>query len=105
MSRGGRSARATTSTRIWRRCGAISRLDEMVALKRAISAALIGIAILATPAPAETPKYGGSLTYMIPADGPPSFDGHREATYATVHSAAPYYSVLIRVNPNDPGSA
>ncbi len=45
----------------------------MVALKRAISAALIGIAILAMPAAAETPKYGGSLTYMIPADGPPSF--------------------------------
>ena len=53
----------------------------------------------------ETPKRGGTLTYMIPADGPPSFDGHREATYATVHSAAPYYSVLIRVNPSNPGSA
>jgi peptide/nickel transport system substrate-binding protein len=38
----------------------------------------------------ETPKPGGTLTYMIPADWPPSFDGHREATYATVHSAAPY---------------
>src|ERR1700747_3575174 len=53
----------------------------------------------------ETPERGGPLTYMIPADGPPSFDGHREATYATVHSAAPYYSVLIRVDPNNPGSA
>src|SRR5438105_6027739 len=53
----------------------------------------------------EEPKRGGTLTYMIPADGPPSFDGHREATYATVHSAAPYYSVLIRVNPNNPSSA
>src|SRR5438876_11960834 len=41
---------------------------------------------------------------MIPADGPPSFDGHREATYATVHSAAPYYSVLIRINPYNPAS-
>src|SRR6266481_1720949 len=49
-------------------------------------------------------KIRGTLTYMIPADGPPSFDGHREATCATVHSAAPYYSVLIRVNPSDPGS-
>jgi hypothetical protein len=44
----------------------------------------------------ETPKYGGTLTYMIPADAPPSLDGHRETTYATVHSAAPFYSVLIR---------
>src|SRR5438876_8998631 len=41
---------------------------------------------------------------MIPADGPPSFDGHREATYATVHSAAPFYSVLIRINPQNPSS-
>ena len=41
---------------------------------------------------------------MIPADAPPSFDGHRESTYATIHSAAPFYSTLIRVNPEDPGS-
>ena len=40
---------------------------------------------------------------MIPADAPPSFDAHREETYATIHSAAPFYSVLIRANPYDPG--
>jgi hypothetical protein len=48
---------------------------------------------------AETPKRGGTLTFMIPADAPPSFDAHREATFATVHSAAPFYSVLVRINP------
>src|SRR6202030_376242 len=47
---------------------------------------------------------GGTLTYMIPADAPPSFDGHREATFATVHAVAPFYSVLIRVNPENPAS-
>ena len=73
-----------------------------MALGRAISGGLIGTAILAVPAGAETPKYGGTLTYMIPADAPPSFDGHRESTYATVHSVAPFYSVLIRVNPENP---
>ena len=52
----------------------------------------------------ETPKRGGTLTYMIPADAPPTFDGHRETTYATVHSVAPFYSVLIRINPDNPGS-
>ena len=52
----------------------------------------------------ETPKRGGILTYMIPADAPPSFDGHREGTYATVHMTAPFYSVLIRVNPENPSS-
>jgi peptide/nickel transport system substrate-binding protein len=28
------------------------------------------------------PKHGGTLTYMIPADAPPTFDGHRETTFA-----------------------
>src|SRR3974390_2491302 len=54
--------------------------------------------------PAGMPKRGGPWTYMIPADAPPSFDGHREATFATVHSVAPFYSVLIRVNPENPSS-
>ena len=69
-------------------------------------AAGLGVALLMTaPAQAdETPKYGGTLTYMIPEDSPPSFDAQREETYATIHSAAPFYSVLIRVNPMDPGS-
>src|SRR5215467_9180983 len=53
---------------------------------------------------AETPKRGGTLTYMIPADAPPSFDGHREATFATIHAVAPFYSVLIRANPENPAS-
>ena len=69
-------------------------------------AAGFGVALgMATPARAqETPKYGGTLTYMIPADSPPSFDAQREETYATIHSAAPFYSALIRINPYNPGS-
>src|SRR4051794_2754768 len=51
---------------------------------------------------AEAPKRGGTLTYMIPADAPPSLDGHREGTYATVHTVAPFYSVLMRVDPDNP---
>jgi len=69
-------------------------------------AAGLGVALVAAaPAMAgEAPKYGGILTYMIPADSPPSFDAQREETYATIHSAAPFYSVLIRINPNNPES-
>src|SRR5271167_2408673 len=69
-------------------------------------AAGFGVALVAAaPAMAdEAPKYGGILTYMIPADSPPSFDAQREETYATIHSAAPFYSVLIRINPNNPES-
>jgi peptide/nickel transport system substrate-binding protein len=64
---------------------------------------LVAAAFLEIPASAdEEPKRGGTLTYMIPADAPPSFDGHRESTYATVHSVAPFYSVLIRVDPQNP---
>jgi len=67
-----------------------------------------GVAILLSiglpAAAAETPKRGGALTYMIPADAPPSFDGHREGTFATVHAVAPFYSVLVRVNPENPAS-
>src|SRR5271154_6975226 len=60
---------------------------------------------LSLPALADgTPKHGGILTYMIPADAPPSFDGHREGTFATIHAVAPFYSVLIRANPENPAS-
>ena len=79
-------------------------------VRTSICVAGIGLAatIAMTPAwaenPPEKPKRGGTLTYLIPADAPPSFDAHRETTYATIHSAAPYYSVLIRVPPDNPAS-
>jgi peptide/nickel transport system substrate-binding protein len=60
-------------------------------------------AIGALPAVADTVKRGGILKYVIP-DEPPSFDGHRETTFALIHPIAPFYSVLIRVNPDDPAS-
>ena len=65
---------------------------------------LIAVALLAPAAADEKPKSGGTLTYMIPADAPPSFDAHRETTFATIHLAAPLHSVLIRVDPNNPSS-
>src|SRR5690348_16867249 len=69
-------------------------------------AAAVGMCAVAAPASAEeAPKYGGTLTYMIPAESPPSFDAQREETFATIHSAAPFYSTLIRINPYNPSSA
>jgi peptide/nickel transport system substrate-binding protein len=66
-------------------------------------AAILLSFLLVQPAVAgDTPKRGGILTFMIPADSPPSFDGHREATFATIHAVAPFYSVLIRANPDEP---
>ena len=70
----------------------------------AAGVAIILLSIGLPAGAAETAKRGGTLTYMIPADAPPSFDGHREGTFATVHAVAPFYSVLVRVNPEHPAS-
>ena len=65
--------------------------------------AMIGLVLATMPAAAEeTPKYGGTLTYMIPADAPPTFDAQREQTYATIHSAAPFYSDADPHQPDQP---
>jgi peptide/nickel transport system substrate-binding protein len=72
-----------------------------------LATSLAAIILAASPVAAtaqEMPKSGGTLTYVIPADAPPSFDAHRETTFATIHSAAPFYSLLIRVDPNNPSS-
>jgi peptide/nickel transport system substrate-binding protein len=72
-----------------------------------LAAVLTGAVVVVAPLVAfaeETPKNGGTLTYVIPADAPPSFDAHRETTFATIQSAAPFYSVLIRVDPQNPSS-
>lgn len=66
-------------------------------------AGLLMVPALSVSAQAETPKKGGILKFVVP-DEPPSFDGHRETTFALIHPIAPFYSVLIRVNPNDPSS-
>ncbi|HEY3909371.1 MAG TPA: ABC transporter substrate-binding protein [Stellaceae bacterium] len=79
-------------------------------IRTSLGAALLGAAGAlaavgaAAAADEEAPKRGGILTYTIPADAPPSFDGHREGTFATLHSVAPFYSVLIRINPQNPSS-
>ena len=75
--------------------------------RRAKLAAIASAALLAvsfsTTLSAETPKKGGVLKFVVP-DEPPSFDGHRETTFALIHPIAPFYSVLIRVDPQNPAS-
>src|ERR1700686_4893317 len=75
-------------------------------LRYRIAAGSCALLALTWPASAAEgpPKRGGTLTYMIPADAPPSFDGHREGTFAMLHATAPFYSVLIRINPENPSS-
>jgi peptide/nickel transport system substrate-binding protein len=74
-------------------------------MHRSFAAYVAILLFLSSPAYAvDAPKQGGILTFMIPADSPPSFDGHREATFATIHAVAPFYSVLIRANPENPAN-
>jgi peptide/nickel transport system substrate-binding protein len=35
----------------------------------------------------ETPHHGGELVFVVPAE-PPSFDAHREESFALIHPAA-----------------
>jgi peptide/nickel transport system substrate-binding protein len=61
-----------------------------------LPAGLVGIA-----AAQETPRSGGELVFVVPAESP-SFDAHREESFALIHPAAPHYSTLLRVDPDDP---
>src|SRR5215475_4582376 len=51
-------------------------------------------------APAQ-PREGGTLTFVVPGE-PPSYDAHREETFALIHPAAPHYNTLLRIDPLDP---
>ncbi len=46
----------------------------------------------------ETPRRGGELVYSVLAE-PPSFDAHQEATFAVIHTTAPFYSLLVKFDP------
>jgi peptide/nickel transport system substrate-binding protein len=67
-------------------------------------AAVVGASLgLAGPAVAQTPKPGGILNFVV-GSKIPSYDGHRESTFGMIHPIRPFYSLLIRVNPENPSS-
>ena len=57
----------------------------------------------AATATAQTIKRGGTLTFVTPSNIP-SMDGHKESTFGVIHPLAPFYSLLIRVDPMNPQS-
>ena len=66
----------------------------------ALAAALAGAAVVPAAAPAaaqEAPRRGGELAYSVLA-APPSFDAHQEATFAVLHTSAPFYSLLVKID-------
>ena len=73
-----------------------------LALAAGLGAAVAAGGVVA--ASAEEPKTGGVLRLVV-AGKIPSYDGHRESTFAMIHPIRPFYSLLIRVNPDDPQSS
>ncbi len=43
----------------------------------------------------QQPRRGGTLNYVVTA-APPSFDAHRETTFAMLHPIHPHYNLLVR---------
>ena len=89
--------------------GVVAVLRTRIAI--ALSLVLIAAACTQQPKPAasaapsvatggEKPQPGGTLTFVVNAE-PPSFDGHRETTFALLHPIAPHYSLLYKFDPND----
>jgi peptide/nickel transport system substrate-binding protein len=68
-------------------------------LKFALGA--VAAAAFATSAVAQTPKSGGTLNFVV-GSKIPSYDAHIETTFGMIHPIAPFYSLLIRVNPDNP---
>lgn len=56
---------------------------------------LIALVLAPSAMAAEKPQYGGILTFAVAAE-PPSYDGHRETTFALIHPIAPHYSLLLK---------
>ncbi len=72
--------------------------------KLAVSALVgAGLALAGGTAEADTPKKGGILNFVV-GSKIPSYDGHKETTFGMIHPIRPFYSLLIRVNPENPSS-
>jgi peptide/nickel transport system substrate-binding protein len=52
------------------------------------------------PQAQDQPRTGGELLFAVPSE-PPSYDGHREETFGLIHPIAPFYNLLLRVDPED----
>ena len=69
--------------------------------------AVMAFGLAASPGEASsdgvTPKKGGILNFVV-GSKIPSFDGHVETTFGMIHPIRPFYSLLIRINPNNPSS-
>ncbi len=74
--------------------------------KLALSLALgagFALGAVGTAGPAHAIKKGGILNFVV-GSKIPSYDLHRETTFGVIHPIRPFYSLLIRINPDNPSS-
>ncbi|GAB4230063.1 MAG: hypothetical protein Kow0032_11710 [Methyloligellaceae bacterium] len=69
----------------------------------AVAGAVFAFGLGGHAADAAQPKRGGILNFVV-GSKIPSYDGHVETTFGMIHPIAPFYSLLIRVNPDNPSS-
>ena len=73
-----------------------------LALSFAVGAGLV-LGSFGTASTAQAQKSGGVLNFVV-GSKIPSYDLHRETTFGVIHPIRPFYSLLIRVNPDNPSS-
>ena len=56
-----------------------------------------------TASTAQAIKKGCTLNIVV-GFKIPSYDGHRENTFGMIHPILPFYTLLIRINPDHPSS-
>ena len=73
-----------------------------LALSVAVGAGL-ALGAVGTAGTAHAIKKGGILNFVV-GSKIPSYDLHRESTFGVIHPIRPFYSLLIRINPDNPSS-
>jgi len=78
------------------------RISTRKKTRIAIAIAIVGLMVCSygVQAQEERPRPGGELVFAV-GGTPPSFDGHRETTFAMLHPVAPHYSTLLRFDPQN----
>jgi len=66
--------------------------------------ATVALGMAAAAGAAETPVRGGMLEFVV-GSTLTSYDAHQETTFGMIHPIAPFYSLLIRVDPDNPSSS
>ena len=79
----------------------MKRLYSKIAIS-AVVGAVLAVGGLGA-AQAQKVKRGGVLNLVV-GSKIPSYDGHVESTFGMIHPIRPFYSLLIRINPDNPSS-